>query len=136
MAIQDIRSDLSNSAALIATVTGNGTTNGAIIDTAEMDGGLMFSVSAPVYTDGTYTFTLQEGDESNLSDAATVASGKLLGSLTDLTLSAATASGGDMADIGVFSNKRYVRLQVTAASVTTGATIVAVATQKNNLVPA
>lgn len=135
MAIHDIRSDIDQKLALNAGISSNTTTNGSIIDTANFDGGLMFGVMVQAYTDGTYNFTLEEGDDSGLSDAAAVPAESLIGSLADLELTAVTANGGNLLTIGIFSNKRYVRINAVSTSVTTGATVVAVVSQKGEQLP-
>jgi len=64
MAVQDIRSNIKQNIALTVPVTGNGTTNGFAIDTADFELGLMFNVLVSNFTDGSYTFTLEESDDS------------------------------------------------------------------------
>jgi hypothetical protein len=63
-----------------AAITGNATTNGAIIDTQGFESSSS-SIQSGVITDGTFTPNVQEGDAANLSDAATVAAGDLLGTI-------------------------------------------------------
>ncbi len=113
----------------LAAITAAGTTSGAIIDTAGYSQGITFFMSAPVYTDGTYTLSFTEGDESDLSDGATVGSDEIV-TFEDTDqdavatgVSAVAAAGNVVQKAAIFSNKRYVQPVITATSVTTGATI-------------
>ena len=112
--------------AMQAAISSDTTTVGGIIDTADLDAGLYFAMSAPVYTDGTYTMKIEDGDNSSLTDAADVATTQLVyGTLP--ALSAITADLDVMPKEGVHSTKRYVRISIVSTSVTTGATINVVA---------
>lgn len=137
MAVKDIRSDLQQNIALTVAVTGDGTTNGFAIDTADFELGLMFSVLVNNFTDGSYTFTLEESDDSAFTTPVAIVDGddKLIGTLAGLIATAASASGSILKTIGVVSNLQFVRLNVVAASVTTGANIVSIATQKGEFRP-
>lgn len=135
MAVKDIRSDLLPTVAFHADVTSDTTTAGIIIDTADFENGLMFAVSTFTYTDGTYDFTLEEGLDPSLSDAAAIASDKLIGTLADLQLTAATVAGDNSPTIGVFSNKRYVRINVVSTSTTTGSGVNVDAIQSGENMP-
>lgn len=97
------------------------TTAGPIFDTAEYEMGFSAFIACVAYTDGTYTMLIQEGDESDLSDAATISTDKLIGSLP--AVSALTTDGAESTSVGIHSNKRYVRVSVVSTSTTTGATI-------------
>lgn len=112
-------------------ISSDTTTNGTIIDTADFDMGLSFFIGATAYTDGTYKLVLQEGDESNLSDAATVPADKLIEvdglDAVKTGVTALTAAGGEFFKVGVHSNKRYVRANIVSTSTSTGATIAVVA---------
>ena len=95
----------------------------------------MFAVAATAYTDGTYAFALEEGEDSGLSDAVAIPTAKLIGTLAGLTLAAATAETDILPTIGVFSNKRYVRINAVSTAVTTGAEISVIATQRGETKP-
>lgn len=103
-----------------AAIAADGNTNTQIIDTANFDLGVTFTIGASAYTDGTFTLSFQEGDDPALSDAVTVPAEKLVGAAS---ISAVTALGGQYAQVGIHSTARYVRPVITAASVTSGATI-------------
>lgn len=121
--------------AMEADISTDTTTTGAIIDTANYDGGLFFAFCATAYTDGTYTLKIEEGDAANLSDAAVVDSSKLVyGTLP--AKSAITADGAKMSKEGVHSTKRYVRASIVSTSTSTGATIAMVAIGMPEVLPA
>lgn len=138
MSVQDIRSDLEQRAANVAVVSGNGTSNGQSIDTAKHELGTMFTVSVGNYSDGTYNFALEEsatgafgGEEVAIVDG----SDKLIGTLAALVLTAATANNGVLPSIGVISNLQFLRLNTVATSVSTGADVLAIVTQKGEEMP-
>lgn len=138
MSVKDIRSNLEVRAANVAIVSGNGTTNGQSIDTAAHELGTMFNVSVGNYTDGTYNFELEEsatgafgGEEVAIVDG----SDKLIGTLAALVLTAATANNGVLPSIGVISNLQFLRLNVVATIVSTGADVLALVTQKAENMP-
>ena len=85
------------------------TTNGNIIDTKDFES-LEFVIQAGVVTAGDVTPILQDGDDSGLSDVATVASDFRLGSL--VTLDATNA----ITRVGYVGKKRYVRLSLLSAN--------------------
>lgn len=107
-----------------AAITSNTTTNGAIIDTNGF-GCLEFVVQSGALTDGTYTPALTEGDASDLSDGSAVAAGDLLGTVAGATFAA--TDDNKVKRLGYRGNKRFVRLSLVSAGVTTGVTISAVA---------
>lgn len=75
--------------------------------------------------DATFAVTLQEGDDSGLSDAATVAAADLLGTTT---LASFVFSDDDKCfKLGYKGNKRYTRLTITPAANASAALISAVA---------
>jgi len=100
-----------------ATITGNSTTNSAIIDRAGF-GEIEFLIQSGAVTDGTQTPSITEGDAANLSDGAAV-TGNLLG-----TVAAATFTGSGDANktkrIGYKGDKRYLRLTLTQSGATSG----------------
>jgi hypothetical protein len=129
MAVKDIRSHAQSNVALSANISTNTTTNGAILDTANFELGLMFTLMASAYTDGTYDVTIEHGNDPALADAAALSSDNLIGTLANMQLTAVSASGAKLKTIGVFGNKRYVRLNIVSTGVTTGADLHVISTQ-------
>lgn len=125
MGMRDLHNNVSATVALHTTaISSSTTTAGVIIDRAGFRS-LEFAILAGTLTDGTYTPKIEEGDESDLSDAATVDASDLLGTIADATLAA--TDDNKVKRIGYKGSKRYVRLSETSASVSTGGTISAVA---------
>lgn len=82
---------------------------GEIIDTRDATSTL-FTVLSATLTTGTWAVTLDEGNNSALSDASTVATADIVGSL-----SAYTASEDNTAkSFAYIGDKRYVRMTLTA----------------------
>lgn len=135
MSVKDIRSSLQALLANLAVVSGNGTTNGAIIDTADFELGLMFTMAIVGFTDGVYNIVIEESDADDMAGAENVTGDKLIGALADMELDAESANGDVLPSIGVISNKRYVRVNVVATGVTTGATAIVTAIQKGEVMP-
>lgn len=122
MANFDLKTKVSVANALdVTAVSANGATSGEIIDTKGF-GSIVFVPFTGTLTDGTYTLSIQEGDNSALSDAATA---------TDIIGSAALSTSNSVGSVGYYGKKRYVRAVVTASSVTTGGSVGAVAVLGN-----
>lgn len=99
----------------IQEVISDTTTAGNIIDTAGFES-IEFSVVTKTVTDGVYTVLLQDGDASNLSDAATIDSDLTLGTLPVFVLT----DDDTIKRIGCISKKRYVRLSIVSTGTTSG----------------
>lgn len=125
MAIRDIRSQLLPRLAFAAAISSDTTTNGAIIDTKDDDGGIVFTLLESDYTDGTYTPLIEEDDVVGFGSATAVPDDKLIGTEAGAAISAGQADGDILTSIGVFSNKRFVRLSIVSTGTSTGATIAA-----------
>lgn len=126
MNARDLHNNVKCSRALspAAAITGNGTTNGEIIDTVGF-GSLEFAFASGTLTDGTFTIKLQEGDDVNLSDAADVAAADLIG-----TAPTFLATEDDVVKkLGYRGSKRYVRPVLTQSGATSGGLICSVAIQ-------
>lgn len=102
-------------------ISSNTTTVGATFDTANHELGFSVLISAPAWTDGTYTLLLEESDDAGMAGAVTIPAAKLIGDFP--AVSAATVDGVALGKVGVFSNLRYIRVSVVSTGVTTGATI-------------
>jgi hypothetical protein len=135
---RDIKNNLQSNLAFYAAISTNTTTAGQIIDMAHFDGGVMWSFVALAYTDGTYTPLIEESDDSGMSGATTVPADRLIGTTAAVAtaLGAATTLGANLARLGIVWSKRYVKISMVSTGVTTGATIVAVATKVPEEVPA
>lgn len=108
--------------------SGNAAMVGAIID-RQGYGALEFAITlGTITTAGTvYTALLEDGEASNLSDAATVIAPNLLG--TAAMASFVDSEVNTTKEIGYIGNKRYVRLTMTPAGNTGASTLSAVAIQ-------
>ena len=118
----DLKNNIKVKKAFDAAISTNTTTSGVIIDTLGYRS-VMFTLLCHAFTDGTYTPLIQEGDESNLSDAAAVEDTYLIGTEAD----AAIDANDEITTIGYAGTKRYVRLQVVSTGVTSGASLYGVA---------
>jgi len=107
-------------------ITSDTTTAGDIIDTAEY-GSILFVTQSGTLTDGTYTVLIEDGDESNLSDATAVADADLTN--TEASASFAATDDNTVNKIGYVGSKRYVRLSLVSASTSSGGTLGAIAIQ-------
>jgi hypothetical protein len=135
MAVKDLRSGLQSNLVMAQNITSDTTTNGTILDTRNFDLGIVFTIYASAYTDGTYDITIEEDDDVTMATAVAVSSDQLIGQLSDMQVTAVATEGDKLGTIGVFGNKRYLRLNVVSTSVTTGADIQVVAMQKAELKP-
>jgi hypothetical protein len=124
---RDLKNNIAADLGFYAVISSNTTTAGQIVDTANYDGGVMFSFAALAYTDGVYTPLLEESDDSGMSGAVTIPAARIIGlaSAVVTALGAATTLGAALATLGITWTKRYVRLSLVSTVVTTGATIVA-----------
>lgn len=104
----------------VTAISSNTTTNGDIID-LQGAGGVLFALRVSGRTDGTYTPSVQVGNESDLSDASTADSATVQGSLSGIT------ANGIAAIQLKATTYRYARINVDSTLVTTGATVSAVA---------
>lgn len=104
-----------------AAVTDNTATVSSIIDCQGYDKvTLAFVTGTNADADATVTALLEEGDASNLSDAAAVADADMV-SMTNGTAPEAAASytfadDGESRAIGYIGSKRYIRLTLTPAN--------------------
>lgn len=104
MPSKDLHNNVDERIALnFQTINSDTTTNGVIIDTQGFES-VEFVVPTGTVSAGDVTPALQEGDDSGLSDAATVSSDNTIGSL--VTLDAANG----ITRVGYVGKKRYVRL--------------------------
>ena len=139
MAIHDIESPLQPTVALAAAISSNTNTDGAILDTANFEMGLVFYLDVIARTDGAYELQIFESDDSSMAGATQIIAPKLLPTtLSTNSITAPTAAvsqGTILSKIGVYANRRYVRPRIVSTTVTTGATIRVIAVQKGEQTP-
>lgn len=103
----------------ITAISGNGTTNGNVIDTVDFES-MEYVVKSGTITDGTYTLVLEESDEVTFGGEETaVPADQILGAAVDFV----AADDNAIRRLGVIGKKRYQRLSIVAAGVTTGGTL-------------
>ncbi len=127
--MKDLHHNLKTEVAFdITAISSDTTTTGNIID---MQGyhSAEFAILSGTLTDGTYTVLIEEGDESDLSDAAAVADAQMLGS--EAAASFIASEDDEVKKVGYIGNKRYVRLSIVSASTSSGGTISAIAIKAN-----
>jgi hypothetical protein len=126
MATRDLHNNIEPSVALNTTaISSDTTTNGTnIVDTAGFES-VEFLIQSGTLTDGTYTPSITEGDASDLSGGNAVAASDLIGTIAGATFAA--TDDNKVKRLGYKGSKRYVRLNITSASTSTGGTIGAIA---------
>lgn len=110
----DLAHDINVIQCLDADITTNTTTQGGIVDTQGYGPGLAFALGLPTAVSGTFTLYLEEGDESDLSDAAEITN---IVFSDDADLAAQVADGGVWAKQGTYDTKRYVRASVVSTGI-------------------
>ena len=131
MAKRELKSTTSPVVALNTTaISSDTTTNGVIIDTAGFES-ILFVIQSGTLADGTYTPLIQEGDDSGLSDAASVADADLTN--TEASVAFAATDDNKSKSIAYVGDKRYVRLNIVSASTSSGGTLSAVAVKGDPL---
>ena len=132
MAVKDIRSNLKEIIAFSATISSATDTTGSIIDTADFELGLMFSMLTTTFAANVLTLSFEESDADDMAGATVISGDQLIG--IPPVISAATVAGDTLQTVGIISNKRYVR--PTINSTTTGSCqTVVIATQKAENMP-
>ena len=86
------------------------TVNGFIIDTSDYEAGLVFFFGIFDRLGGEFVYKIYEGDKSDMSDAVLIPPEKFTSSNIDF--SGEISPGESLYKVGIFSNKRYVRLDV------------------------
>jgi len=90
-------------------------TNGEIIDTQGYDA-FRFVIQAGTITLGTIATILQEGDDSGLSDASTVATADLVYPTGETDANFAATDDNKVKIVGYVGGKRYLRIVLTTAA--------------------
>lgn len=123
--MKDQRSDILVTEALPAqTISSDTTTAGVIVDRKGYEA-LTIAISAATLADGAYVPLLEEGNESDLSDAAAVADADLIG--TEAGEAFADSDDNTVKTLGYIGIKRYVRLSLVSTGTTSGGALSAVA---------
>ena len=136
MPTRDIRSGLEARLAFLAIISTDTTTNGAIIDTADFDRGIVFSFLATLVATGTFTPILEESDDSGMSGATDVTDAQLIGTEAAMIITDdPTVQAAVITTLGCFSTKRYLRFKVLSASTSGSSTIVATVHQEAEMSP-
>ena len=131
MAKRELKSTTTQVVALNTTaISSDTTTNGVILDTTGYES-ILFVIQSGTLADGTYTPLIQEGDDSGLSDAASVADADLTN--TEASVAFAATDDNAVKSIAYVGDKRYVRLNIVSASTSSGGTLSAVAVKGNPL---
>jgi len=109
----------------VAAVSNNTAYVSEILDTANFTANeLVILTGSLADADATFTVLLEEGAASNLSDAAAVADGDMLG--TEAGASFTFANDDTTKKLGYIGSKRYIRATITPANNTGNAFVAAV----------
>jgi hypothetical protein len=115
--MKDLHNSIKVSRALspVAAGTDNTAYVSEILDTANFNAHeLVVAIGANTDADATFTVLMEEGDASNLSDAAAVADADLLG--TEAQASFRYDDDNETRKIGYIGSKRYIRATITPAN--------------------
>lgn len=128
--MKDLHNKIHPSSVAVVTVSDNTAIVSGIVDMQGFNS-LEFLIAAGTLADvdATFVVLVEEGDASNLSDAASVANGDLLG--TEVLAAFTFADDGEARKIGYKGVKRYIRCTVTPAANTGSAPIAIIALQGN-----
>ena len=128
--MRDMHNKINPTGSAVATVTDDTAVVSGIVDMQGFDS-LEFLIAAGTLADADATFsvTVEEGDVSDLSDAAAVADADLLG--TEALAGFTFADDGASRKVGYKGNARYVRCTVTPANNTGSAPIAIIPVQGN-----
>jgi hypothetical protein len=117
MASKDLHNNIKVSQAIApaAAHSDNTVVTSNIIDTAGYESvEFQFNIGTIADTDATFTVSMEDGDDSGLTDAAAVSSDFILGSTTDASFSQAKQTS--TTKVGYVGHKRYVRVKITPAN--------------------
>jgi hypothetical protein len=115
--MKDLHNSIKVSRAIspVAAGTDNTAYVSQILDTANFNAHeLIVAIGANTDADATFTVLMEEGDASNLSDAAAVADADLLG--TEVQASFRYDNDNETRKIGYIGSKRYIRATITPAN--------------------
>jgi len=132
MASKDLHNSIYFANALSSTaIASSTTTNGATVDTFPTITyeSLEFVIRSTAYTDGTYTPNIQDSPDG--STWTNVDSSFLIPDDGTAESGAAITANSQIKRLGYIGKERYVRLQIVSTSVTSGATLSALAVLSN-----
>lgn len=126
MSTRDIRSNLLQKLLFNAAISTNTTTDAVVIDLADFDMGVMISLAALAFTDGSYNLIFEDSPDNSVFTA--VSSDKIIG--PGATVSALTDPSvpDELETVGLFSIDRFLKVRIVSTGTTTGATIAVLAT--------
>lgn len=114
-----------------AILTGNATQTSQIIDRKGYDS-LEYLAVAGAVTDGTWTFTVYESDDSGMSGETAVAAADLIGLASGVnTFTVATGDANTIKKVGYKGGKRYSRIKAVQTGASTGGFLAVVAVQSS-----
>jgi hypothetical protein len=118
---------ISRAVSPVVITAGDATLTSEIIDRANF-GSLEYVFISGAITDGTFTITIYESDDSGMSGEVAVADADLIG--TEMAFVGATAADDNTTKkVGYKGSKRYTRAKIVQTGATTGGYIAAVAIQ-------
>jgi len=123
---RDLTSSVEPKIALkLQTISTSTTTVGEIIDSQGFES-VDFSFITGTLTDGDYQVALEDGEESNLSDAATVSSDFIIGTLPNFV---DDTDDDVIGHFGYNGKKRFIRMSIVSTNVSSGAVVGGQATE-------
>jgi hypothetical protein len=111
----DLRTSVSGINAITPAEYAVTTITGSTVDTNGFES-LTFVTGIGTLTDGTYTVSIEDGDESDMSDASAVGSAYLLGTNPTIPLT----QDDSVHLLGTNTKKRYARVMIDGAGVSSG----------------
>ncbi len=131
MANRDIKNNIRQDIIFNDSINSDTLTNCTTIDMQGYNAGVMFSLCAANYFDGSYSIAIE--DSADGVTFAAIALDKVLGNYGTLVTTA--NSLGRLATVGCFSTNRYIRVVITSTAVTTGSSLIVVASRKGDKLP-
>lgn len=138
---KDISQLLAIRGLLVQDITSDTDTFSPSVDTQNIQGGLMFAVSASAYTDGTYAVSFQKADDTGFTvNVNDIPAAQIVGAIADITAAQVVtelpkAGILSLKDPSTLQDQRFVRVKITSTGTTTGASILVVSTEKLDEAP-
>lgn len=126
----DVANDFKVTLIHVANIPSNGTTFSASFNVSDSDGGFYVTAFDNAYSDGTFTFTLQDSpDDSVWTDVPTEKLNDPQGT-GNFVINSLSALGENLGRLGAFSVNKFIRAKIVASGVSGGAVIFMTAHQK------